>query len=235
MVNLTPLASSKQNNSNLFTLVKNEINTPNKLISISIPNQVNGQPMIPIQVVNMASYPKQISLKQDNKSNCQMQHKKKERKLRKRPEKSSPTTKKRNQANLMNHIQELHYSRIRRLRGNRSRMRLFSNTSSQHPATEIKTLNLPNSLASPQQQQQESNICQTQVVNTAPLQCGNKINKDSSSNWVLVASGQTDNQKQITQQARTFLQLNPQSPKRPRRIAVIPLLRMNCTVTSPEA
>lgn len=56
-----------------------------------------------------------------------------------------------------------------------------------------------------------------------------ETNKDQVDSWINVATGQSQNQKQLTKDAQNFLELNPCSPKRPRRIAVVPLLRMNCT------
>lgn len=184
------------------TSVKSEITTPNKLISITIPtNQMN--PLMPIQVVNMMC-------QQSNRSTdkAQPQHHN-ERRLLKRPKVSSPTTEKRRQANLM-HIEEL--QRGRRQRGNRSRMRLFS---SGGPQRESSHQHL--SPALPQHQ--------LEILKDKPK------GQTALDTWVLVATGQSDHQRQLTQQARTFLQLNPHSPKRPPRIAVVPLLRMNCTAT----
>lgn len=195
-VRITPLTSCKS----MVGQVKSEIITPPKLFSITIPNQVSA-PLMPIQVVNMVPC---ASLPPPTTSSTQHN----ERKLLKRPKLSSPTTESRKQASLMSHIQELQFSRSRRQRASRSRMRLFSGAHEQQKASTLAM-------------QQAA----TRDHRTAQL---------PADSWVLVATGQTDQQRLLTQQAHTFLTHHPVSPKRPKRIAVVPLLRMNCTTSSED-
>jgi len=187
---ITPMVSSGPN----MTQVKNEIITPPKLFSITIPNHMSGAPLVPIQVMNMVPCAS-LSITSTNSNNNPTN----ERKLLKRPKMSSPTTESRKQASLMSHIQELQFTRSRRQRASRSRMRLFSAAHEQKAST---------------------------------LTMQSQVAPKGEDQWVLVATGQTDNQKQLTEQAHTFLTLNPASPTRPKRIAVVPLLRMNCTSSS---
>lgn len=190
-----------------------------KVIAFTIPRDM----MASFQLVNLPmtasnSQPSQgttsKSTEQGNNSTV-VQHN--ERKLLKRPKTSSPTTESRKQAEIMNHIQELQ-TRSKQIR--RSRKALFSGSDSirQQSLTDdspvIVTSNLTNTNSSSTTQAQESAL-QTQM----------KV--DPSENWVLVATGQTEDQLQVTKQAQAFLSLNPSSPHR--RIAVVPLLRMNIT------
>lgn len=185
---------------------------PPKLITFSIPKDM----MASFQVVNMpmttagSCLPsKGSSTEQVNNTVVLTQHN--ERKLLKRPKTSSPTTESRKQAEIMNHIQELQ-TRSRRLR--RSRKALFSGGDShrQLSLTEDSPVMVTSTLSNNTAQVQESAM---------PMEV------DPSENWVLVATGQTEDQLQVTKQAKAFLTLNPSSPHR--RIAVVPLLRMNIT------
>lgn len=179
------------------------VNSPNKFISITIPSHPMNQTMVPIQLVNMVPCQSAPLMTITNVNPPTG-----ERKLLKRPKIGSPTTEMKKQAQLMNHMQELQHTRSRRQRAIRSRMRLFSNTTQSDPMMPIN-----HQISS---HETDGNVKrQTETV--------------LKENWVLVATGQTENQKQLTQQAHNFLQLNLVSPKRPRRIAVVPLLRMNCT------
>ncbi|KAH9417749.1 Myb- protein A [Dermatophagoides pteronyssinus] len=96
--------------------------------------------------------------------------------------------------------------RQRKPRPTRSRMRLFSSDQAinrQHPITSDNESNM--------ETKQSSNM----VANT--------------NQWFILATGQTTIQKEVTKQARTFLQSknNPCLPKQ-RRTPIVPLLRMNC-------
>ena len=122
-----------------------------------------------------------------------------ERKLLKRPEPESSEIQQTCQLNL----QDLKRFPFRKHRTSRSRVRLFTNSNTQSRpsiSSEIQTED-------------------STVVNSVTL----------DENWIVTATGQTQEQKQITSQARNFLEQSLCLHKRPRRTAVVPLLRMNCT------
>lgn len=193
---------TSQGTSGLPSAVKKEINTPDKVISFTISSQLNGPTLVPIHLLNMVPCHQGTSL--DMAPNISSQPvQQAERKLLKRPKNNSPTTENRNQARLMSQIQELQSTRSRRMRASRSRMRLFHGAVQTTESTVNSTL----------MQQAEAGKQPSAM--------------ERANNWVLVATGQTEDQRQVTLQAHSFLQHSPTRPVS--RVAVVPLLRMNST------
>lgn len=107
--------------------------------------------------------------------------------------------------------------RQRKPRPTRSRMRLFSSDQAinDNSISESSTPSAISPITSDNESNMETKQSSNMVANT--------------NQWFILATGQTTIQKEVTKQARTFLQSknNPCLPKQ-RRTPIVPLLRMNC-------
>ena len=105
--------------------------------------------------------------------------------------------------------------RRRKLRTTRSRMRLFS-------SNQVNSESETTMVISPITSDNESNM---ELKHSSNIVANNN-------QWFLLATGQTAAQKEVTKQARIFLQSKNNVPlhclPEQRRTPIVPLLRMNC-------